>query len=514
MAGGGEFALDPGAELGVERFAGRADEDERFEEGVVHGTGEAGGFAEAASAAGAPRVAGAMKVERGIGGGDGLAVEHDGGGVDAGEGNGGDVFRVRFEAEAVVLRGADLRELPMLSHALDADPRGFGVAKGVGLQPNFAGAGVAALGDEGFETLRELGLGGVVVFVGGVGADETFQFQALFGEGGGHEIGGFFLAVFIAGVGEGGKVEEISGNAGGLVVAPEELLPRGTRFFAGGEGLREDGGFRETRTGRSGAPEAGVVRREVPRAAATHRETGDGDAERVDGVVGADGGEGFHHVDFAGELGGVTETAVGYEGDDALGGELGRAGFALGEEGELGAFLAAAQQPNHQRRRDRRVDVEVDDEAVGLDGAVEFRAVAADDEATGLEPGSIFRAELGGAFAALGEEVFREGDFLWGIERVVGEGPRDGFVENFDVGEKRVDGGVAGEGIDLGAEGGGAGGELGAGGVGEGDALGGDFFRDGCGLGTGRESERESEGEGESSGRAHGGKSFNHRRGG
>ena len=187
VAGGGEFALDPGAELGVERFAGRADEDERFEEGVVHGTGEAGGFAEAASAAGAPRVAGAMKVERGIGGGDGLAVEHDGGGVDAGEGNGGDVFRVRFEAEAAVLRGADLRELPMLSHALDADPRGFGVAKGVGLQPNFAGAGVAALGDEGFETLRELGLGGVVVFVGGVGADETFQFQALFGEGGGAE---------------------------------------------------------------------------------------------------------------------------------------------------------------------------------------------------------------------------------------------------------------------------------------------------------------------------------------
>ena len=149
-----------------------------------------------------------------------------------------------------------------------------------------------------------------------------------------------------------------------------------------------------------------------------------------------------------------------------------------------------------------------------MDGAVEFRAVAADDEPTGLEPGSLFRAELGGAFAAFGEEVFREGDFFGGIECVVGEGPRDGFVENFDVGEKRGDGGVAGEGIDLGAEGGGAGGELGAGGVGEGDALGGDFFRDGCGLGTGRESERESEGEGESSGRAHGGKSFNHRRGG
>lgn len=85
-----------------------------------------------------------------------------------------------------------------------------------------------------------------------------------------------------------------------------------------------------------------------------------------------------------------------------------------------------------------------------------------------------------GAFAAFGEEVFREGDFFGGIECVVGEGPRDGFVENFDVGEKRGDGGVAGEGIDLGAEGGGASGEFGAVGVGERDALGGDFFGTGA----------------------------------
>ena len=121
-----------------------------------------------------------------------------------------------------------------------------------------------------------------------------------------------------------------------------------------------------------------------------------------------------------------------------------------------------------------------------------------------------------GAFATFGEQVFREGDLFGGIKRVVGEGPRDGFVKNFDVREKCGDGDgpLPGEVIDLGAEGGGAGGEFGAVGVGEREALGGDFFRDGCGLGTGRERESESEGEGEGSGRAHGRKIFNHRRGG
>ena len=131
---------------------------------------------------------------------------------------------------------------------------------------------------------------------------------------------------------------------------------------------------------------------------------------------------------------------------------------------------------------------------------------------------------MGGAFATFGEQVFREGDLFGGIKRVVGEGPGDGFVEDFDVGEKRGDGGVARESVDFRAEGGGAGDELSAVGGGERDAGGGDFFRDGCGGGRGgwrlgvgsereseKESERESESESESAGgskEAHGGRSF------
>ena len=269
----------------------------------------------------------------------------------------------------------------------------------------------------------------------GFRADEAFEFQAFFGHRGFHEIGGFFLAVDFAGVGEGGDVEEVAGDAGGFVVAPEELLPRGARLAAWGESLGEDGRLGETGAGRGGAPEAGEVGGEVPRAAAAHRETGDGDAHRVDGILCADGGEGFHHIHYPGEFRGVAEATVGNERDDAFRRELGRSGFALGEEGELGAFLAAAEEPDHRGRGLREVEFGGDDEAVGLDGAVEFGAVAADDEAAGFEPRGFFRAELRGAFAAFGEEVFGEGDFLRGIKRVVVEGPRHGFVENLDVGQ-------------------------------------------------------------------------------
>ena len=189
-----------------------------------------------------------------------------------------------------------------------------------------------------------------MVFVGGLRADEAFELQTGGGHRGVHEIGGFFLAVEFTGVSEGRDVEEILGKAGGLVVAPEELLPSGARLPTGGMGFGEEGRLGETGTGGGSAPEAGEVGGEVPRAAAAHGKTGDRDAEWVDGILGADGGEGFHHVDFAGELGRVAEATVGNERDDAFGGELGRAGFALGEEGELGAFFAAAEEPDHHGR--------------------------------------------------------------------------------------------------------------------------------------------------------------------
>ena len=197
----------------------------------------------------------------------------------------------------------------------------------------------------------------------------------------------------------------------------------------------------------------------------------------------AHGGHGFEDVDFAGELRGVAEASVGDEDESAGGDDLGWLRFAFGEEGEFGAFLAAAEEPDLEAAGSSALPVGRDDEAVGLEGVVEFRAVAAQDEAGGIEPRDAAGAEVRGAFAAEGEKVARSGDFFGGEKLVVAERPVDGFVENLDVGEEGEERGVVrggefgAEGGDFGGERGGGGGELGAGRIGNCDAGGREAFR-------------------------------------
>ena len=127
------------------------------------------------------------------------------------------------------------------------------------------------------------------------------------------------------------------------------------------------------------------------------------------------------------------------------------------------------------------IDFDGNGKAIGLHGAIELGPVAADDQAARLEPRSFFRAELGHSLVALGEEVLGEGDFLRGEKRVVFEGPGDGLVEDFHIGQEREEAGIAGEvmgeRIDGGAEGGDADSQFGAVGVSEGEAGRRDFFR-------------------------------------
>ena len=93
-----------------------------------------------------------------------------------------------------------------------------------------------------------------------------------------------------------------------------------------------------------------------------------------------------------------------------------------------------------------------------MDGVVECGAVTADDGAGRFEPRRFAGAESGGAFAADGEEVARGVELFEVEELVVAKGPVDGFVKDFDVGEKGEEGGLA-RGGELGAEGRNLGGE-------------------------------------------------------
>jgi len=155
--------------------------------------------------------------------------------------------------------------------------------------------------------------------------------------------------------------------------------------------------------------------------------------------------------------------------------------WPFGEEGQLGAFFTAAQQPDQQPVGGVVTPVRRDHQTVGLDGIVEFRAIAAQNEPGGLQPWRLAATQMGITFAALAEQVVGDRDFPLGKELVVAEGPVDGLVEDFDVrqesGEVGSEGEFASEVVDRLPQGVGAGGEC--------SSLAG-WNRDAGGGGTGR----------------------------
>ncbi len=64
------------------------------------------------------------------------------------------------------------------------------------------------------------------VFVTGLGADQALHLQAFGGHGFFHHVAGLFLAVDLAGVGDGGEHGEVGGVVGAVVHVPEGFLPR------------------------------------------------------------------------------------------------------------------------------------------------------------------------------------------------------------------------------------------------------------------------------------------------
>ena len=68
---------------------------------------------------------------------------------------------------------------------------------------------------------------GGVVFVAHIGADVVGEGSTVFLEFFRHDVGGGFLGVFLAAVGDDWEVEEIAGGVGDVVEAPEGLFPGG-----------------------------------------------------------------------------------------------------------------------------------------------------------------------------------------------------------------------------------------------------------------------------------------------
>ena len=171
------------------------------------------------------------------------------------------------------------------------------------------------------------------------------EFDAFAGECGGHDVGGLFLFIDFAAVGDGGKVEEIYGDVGAVIPVPEFLFPRrrGNGFVL--EDAEEFFGFGKPGAGGGGGEFAGIVDRELPAGSAAHRETADNDAIFIDAVTFLHVGERFEEIDLAGEFVGVTIAAVKVQDEGVGGNEFAGGTEAVVEEFEFGEFLVAAVEP-------------------------------------------------------------------------------------------------------------------------------------------------------------------------
>src|SRR5258708_5766752 len=300
----------------------------------------------------------------------------------------------------------------MLFHAFDLHPRHLWIAERISAEVNFSWNRLSSDRDQFLETLRQRFLGFRMITMRCLWSDETLELQASLRHRRFHEIGCFLLRIDFAAVCDGGTVEQIARDARALVPAPERLLPRSARLAAGSECVGEDRRLGEPSAWRGRTPQTGEVRGEVPDTAAAHRKTGDGDAQGIDIVACAGGGERLEDVDFAGELRGVAEATIGNDAEGVFRDDLRRAGLALGEGGELGAFLAATEEPDHEGRGLRRIEAVGDEKPVGLHGAIELRSIAADDQTRRVEPGCLLLAQQADSRATFAQKMSGKLDFL------------------------------------------------------------------------------------------------------
>jgi len=200
----------------------------------------------------------------------------------------------------------------------------------------------------------------------------------------------------------------------------------------------KDVGVDETCAGRSSGPKASVMACEMPGGCAAHGETAHADAVFIDGIMFADVFERFESVDFADEFVGVAEATVRVE-DEGIGrSEFAAIVFAVGDEAEFAEFGVAAVVPEIEAMLvvSGRTESGRNNEAVGLDGAVDFGFVAANDEAGCRVPRCLAVVERPSAGPPFVEKLSGGGKVVGGVENIVVEGVADGVVINLDVGEE------------------------------------------------------------------------------
>ncbi len=200
----------------------------------------------------------------------------------------------------------------------------------------------------------------------------------------------------------------------------------------------EDVRIHETCAWRNRSPLAGIVSADMPRRRAAHRKAADADAIFIDGVMFADVFKSLEGVDFANEFVRVAKATVGMEHERVRRGEFAAIVFAVGDEAEFAEFNVATVIPEVEAMLVVGGGIEGgrDDEAVRLDGAIDFRFVAANDEAGGAVPRGPAVAERAGAGMTFVEEFFGRGKVVGGVKDVVIQGVPDGVQVDLDVGEE------------------------------------------------------------------------------
>jgi hypothetical protein len=176
----------------------------------------------------------------------------------------------------------------------------------------------------------------------------------------------------------------------------------------------------------------------MPCGRSAHGETADADSIFIDGIMFADVFEGFEGIDFTDEFVGVAEAAVRVEHEGVGRSEFAAIVFTVGNEAEFAEFDVTTVIPEIQAMLmiGRRTESWGDDEAVRLNGAVDFGFVAANDEAGGRVPGRLTVAERASAGVTFVEEFMGGGEIVGGVENIVVKGVADRVVIDLDVGEE------------------------------------------------------------------------------
>src|SRR5205814_7979476 len=111
------------------------------------------------------------------------------------------------------------------------------------------------------------------------------------------------------------------------------------------EGLGINGCLSKTRSRRSRRPEAGMMRRQMPRARATHRKAADRNPFFVDRILRLHMFDPFEHIGLPRKLKRVAEPAIRVQHDCICGSEIAQGALAVANKFQLGQPIVATMQP-------------------------------------------------------------------------------------------------------------------------------------------------------------------------